>query len=150
MIGGNGRLGTPGAPGPALARRAVTIPYTALTGTAGTSKTLTSSDLVALGAFPANSVVLGGYVVIPQAFAAVGLSRLTLDLGFSGALTWFVSGQRCESNSTGAPLSGTVKTGEMGGVSLIATITTIGANMSALTAGSVTVYLYHAPATTDA
>jgi hypothetical protein len=149
MGGPNGQLlgpavaaGVAGQIGGLVQKASLNLGFAAINGVAGTSTTV---NVVAGGppattpALPANSRIIGREIRIATAFSGGAISAMTLSLGITGTTTQIVNAQTVFTGTTGN-LAGTSGTDPQpfyaASTQLIATITSTGANLTALTAGA--------------
>lgn len=123
-------------------RLPVTIGYAALSA-AGTTKSIVIGSVL-----PANASFIALVTVnTTAAFVAVGLSRLDLTIGVTGTSD-IMSSTRIESATVRVGTIGTNPYTNNGGGTVTAYFTSTGANLNALTSGSVTLELLYTSAIT--
>ena len=121
--------------GNGLEYRKFTIPYTDLTGTAGLTQA------VALFTLPAGGKVIGVYAKNSVAFA--GTTTLTVSVGKSGTATHFSAALDIKAAVADTTVQKTAlfKSGQQTALAVIATFTSTVDNLTALTAGSVDIWV---------
>lgn len=123
-----------------------TIPYTELTGVADTSAT------VPLFTLPANAIVVAARQKHSVAFAGDSISDMSSVVGKSGTTNWLLTDLDIDAAVADTTMvTAGVPTSNNGAaaVDIISTIGSTGANLSALTAGSLDIWIFYIYPTTN-
>jgi hypothetical protein len=121
------------------------VPYTDLTATAGTSKVITL-----LSSVPTGSIIADAAFYLKTAFVGTSVTNLTVAVGWTGTAGGLIATVELSTAGT-AVLAGdgtgsafaTLRTGfaPQSATAVIATFTSTGANLTALTAGEVAIFV---------
>lgn len=131
--------------GNGLVGKKFTIPYTELTGVADTTAT------VPLFTLPAGAHVVSARQKHSQAFAGTSITDMSCVVGKAGTTNWLLTDLDIDAavaDTTLVQVNGHPTTSGHAAVAIIATIGSTGANLSALTAGSVDIWIYYIYPTT--